>query len=264
MAPANSKKDRSRAYPVMPLEEALGRIESINKNLGINGQFNRESIAVGMGYTSLNGASARRVAALVHYGFLNRDKDQYSLSPLAKQYLLPVKDGDKEAAVLAAALSPTLFSEIYNSFKGQVIPKQFVNRLVQEFGIQQKAAPDVERIFKSTVTTAGIMQSNGILSSEAMVNPAQPGADNNSDPHNGSTTSQLPGPQAGNQPSAPSGYLAVNLPSGLVVSYSQDLASAFAFGIFGAELKALDDAVAKHSLSTGATLNNELDKEVNM
>jgi hypothetical protein len=264
MVSTSNKKDRSRAYPVMPLEEALVRIASINKNLGINGQFNRESIAVGMGYTSLNGASARRVAALVHYGFLNREKDQYSLSPLAKQYLLPVKDGDKEVAIRTAALSPALFLEIYKSFKGQVIPKQFVNRLVQEFGIQQKAAPDVERIFKSTVTTAGIMQSNGILSSET-VSVVQSGIDdgNNSDDSSASTN-QPATHSGGKQIISPSGYLAVNLPSGLIVSYSQDLASAFAFGKFGSELKALDDAVAKHSSSRAPAKSEGVDKEAEM
>ena len=260
MAPSNTKKERSRAYPVMPLEEALTRIESINRNLGINGQFNRESLAVGMGYTSLNGASARRVAALVHYGLLVREKDQYSLSPLAKQYLLPVNDGDKEAATREAALSPTLFAEIYDSFKGQVIPKQFINRLIQEFGIQQKAAPDVERIFKSTVETAGILQSNGILSSEtalvtASSNPDAPVSVNANTNTTGTQSN------ASNQSPTPTGYLSVNLPSGLVVSYSQDLASAFAFGTFGTELKALDDAVAKHA-TPNLTSNSTYDEEV--
>jgi len=241
----------------MPLEEALTRIESINRNLGINGQFNRESLAVGMGYTSLNGASARRVAALVHYGLLNRDKDQYSLSPLAKQYLLPVNDGDKEAATREAALSPTLFAEIYDTFKGQVIPKQFVNRLIQEFGIQQKAAPDVERIFKATVETAGILRSNGILSSETA--PTTSSSSPDTAVNTGAGTASTAQPNVNSQNPTPSGYLSVNLPSGLIVSYSQDLASAFAFGAFGAELKALDDAVAKHT--TPNTPSNDTDVE---
>lgn len=240
----------------MPLEEALTRIESINRNLGINGQFNRESLAVGMGYTSLNGASARRVAALVHYGLLTRDKNQYSLSPLAKQYLLPVNDGDKEVATREAALSPTLFAEIYSSFKGQVIPKQFVNRLIQEFGIQQKAAPDVDRIFKATVETAGIMQSNGILSSEvaSTTSSSNLGTPVNT---NANTTILTDQSSIDNQNPTPTGYLSVNLPSGLIVSYSQDLASAFAFGVFGTVLKALDDAVANHATSKSTGSDDE-------
>lgn len=258
---SNMKKERSRAYPAIPLEEALARIESINKNLGINGQFNRESIAIGMGYTSLNGASARRVAALVHYGLLSRDKDQYYLSQLAKQYLLPVKDGDKEKAIREAALSPTLFAEIYESFKGQVIPKQFVNRLIQEFGIQQKVAPDVEKIFKSTVEVAGIMQSNGILSSDTT--PVVPQSDTTDlDTRDSQSINHVDTQSIKNSKSlAPTNYLSVNLPSGLIVCYSQDLASAFAFGKFANELKALDDVVAKCTIPAPSTISNIDNKE---
>lgn len=46
--------------------------------------------------------------------------------------------------------------------------------------------------------------------------------------------------------STPGGYLTVKLPSGLIVQYEQQLASAFAFGQFGIVLKGLDDAVAKY------------------
>lgn len=260
MAENSKKSGRSRAYPAITIDEALDRINKINENLGVNGWFNRESIAVGMGYASLNGASARRVAALVHYGFLSRDKDQYTLSDLAKKYLLPVGDHDKEIAVREAALSPTLFSELYEALKGQVIPKQFVNRLIHEFGIQQKAAPDVDRIFKTTMETAGILRSNGVLSEDIS-----------------SVTPQTPSPQL-DQPakdgieqddknqthntSTPQGYLSVNLPSGLIVSYSQELASAFAFGAFGNQLKALDDAVAAHVSSNTKPSDDNSGEEV--
>lgn len=256
----NSKKSgRSRAYPAITIEEALDRISKINENLGVNGWFNRESIAVGMGYASLNGASARRVAALVHYGFLSRDKDQYSLSDLAKKYLLPVGDNDKEIAVREAALSPTLFSEIYGALKGQVIPKQFVNRLIHEFGIQQKAAPDVDRIFKSTMETAGILRSNGVLSEDTSgVVPQIPSPQ--SDQPTTDESEQVNKSQTQN-PSTPQGYLSVILPSGLVVSYSQELASAFAFGAFGNQLKALDDAVATHTASSTKPSDNDSDEE---
>lgn len=258
MTASNTRKERSRAYPVMSLEEGLSRIESINTNLGINGQFNRESLAIGMGYTSLNGASARRVAALVHYGFLTRDKDQYSLSPLAKQYLLPTNDNDKDAAVRTAALSPTLFAEIYDAFKGQVIPKQFANRLIQEFGIQQKVAADVERIFRSTVSTAGILQGNGILSTDSTIVPSD-----KSDVPRGSSANQTPdGVQRQQQLGTPDDYLTFRLPSGLIVSYSQELASAFAFGVFGSELKALDEAVAGYT--TPKASDNDTDEEAAM
>jgi hypothetical protein len=202
MSENNIKKERSRAYPVMPLAEALVRIASINENLGIKGQFNRETIATGMGYSGLNGASARSVAALTHYGFLDREKDLYSLSSLAKKYLLPTEDTAAADAKREAALSPTLFAEIYEAFKGQVIPKHFLNRLVQEFGIQSKAAPEVERIFKETMKTAGILQDNNILNQGPQNSPADvPTEDKESAEiaqHVQSAQQSLPSPARGN------------------------------------------------------------------
>lgn len=237
------KKERSRAYPVMPLAEALVRIASINENLGIKGQYNRETIATGMGYTGLNGASARSVAALTHYGFLDRDKDLYALSNLAKKYLMPLEEDDSASAKRAAALAPALFSEIYETFKGQVIPKQFVNRLVQEFGIQQKAAPEVERIFKETMKAAGILQGNNILSADTNAVRQFVKQEDQAEPTSASSKISLAQPP---QPSTPIGYLTVKLPSGLVIQYEQGLAPAFAFGQFGEALKALDEAVAEY------------------
>lgn len=246
----DNKKERSRAYPVMALEEALGRIENINKNLGLNGKFNRESIAVGMGYSSLSGASARAVAALVQYGLLDREKDQYYLSALSKKYLLPLDDNDKQNATRIAALSPSLFGEIFAAFKGQVIPRQFTNRLVHEFGIQQKAAPDVERIFRTTMETAGLLNRSGILSGEAV----QQGETSASSPDDLSDA-ELASDDAntelskGEDSTMVKNYLSVKLPSGLLISYPQELASAFAFGQFGQKLKELDDAVGTYAQS---------------
>lgn len=237
------KKERSRAYPVMPLSEALARIKSIKDNLGVKGRYNRETIASGMGYSGLNGASARAVAALTQYGFLDREKDQYSLSDTAQDYLMPVEDDDQSTAMRMAALSPMLFAEIYQAFKGQVIPKQFINRLIQEFGIQEKAAPEVERIFKETMTTAGMLTDSNILSTNLLDLPERKAP---REPLRNNTKSDQFDLTDDTLKTAPLGYLNVILPSGLIVSYEQNLASAFAFGQFGEGLKALDKSVTEY------------------
>ena len=235
-----NQRGRSRAYPVMALGEALEKITHINSNLGMNGQFNRESMAAGMGYSSLNGSSSRRIAALVQYGLLNRVKDLYFLSDAAKKYLFHIGDNDQTEVIQEAALTPPLFADIYKTLRGQVLPKQFVNRLIQEFEIEQKAASDVDRIFKSTMITAGILRSNGILeainldySESHILSPEKPST-------NPTTQSQSL------DCLVPVGYQSVELPSGIIICYSKDLASEFAFGTFGLELKALNDSIAKH------------------
>lgn len=247
-------RGRSRAYPVIPLVDALERITKLNSNLGTS-KFNRDTIASGMGYSSLNGTSGRRIAALVQYGFLFRDNDKYYLSPLATKYLLPLEDSDMADAITEAALTPPLFSELYDVLRGQVLPKQFVNRLIQDFHIEQKVAPEVERIFRSTMETAGILLQNGTL--KADIGQQQPPA-TKSNGQSGTIADNNPGSRNKADHLAPSlDYLSVELPSGLIVNFPRILASEVAFGTFGTELKTLDDAVTARK----PTLN-DTDEEV--
>jgi len=242
-------KERSRAYPAITLSDALTRITRLSDNLGINGQYNRETVATGMGYGSLSGKASRAVAALAHFGLLVRNKELYSFSALSRKYLLPNDDEDQAVAARAAALTPKLFAEIYQTFKGQVIPKQFSNRLINGFGIQPKAAPEVERIFRATMTTAGLLQPNNILDDAKPVVALEDDTTTNRVDGQSIPLPQQPSNRASLEES--DGYLTVKLPSGLVIGYEQGLASAFAFGTFGQKLKELDDAVSAYKESNG-------------
>lgn len=232
-----SKKDRSRSYPSLTLSEALKRLDNINENLGANGSYNRESVVVGMGYSGISGTSSRAAASMDQYGLLRRIKDLYSLTDDAKKYLFPVSDSDRDEVIRSAALSSPLFRDIFNALEGQVIPRQFANRLIQEFGIQPKAAAEVERIFRSTMETAGLLANNGMLSGSRKDNTTADKA---------SGASANPSSEATVGIRTDTSLLSVNLPSGLIVSYPQSLASAFAFGLFGETLLALDNKVMEY------------------
>jgi len=100
--------------------------------------------------------------------------------------------------------------------------------------------------------TAGILQRNGILSAEQPVTEELPAEDKD-------TRDETPPPAgSGSINHAATGHLSVNLPSGLIVSYPQSLAPAFAFGEFGATLRALDKAVSDY-VATNTVV--EADKE---
>ncbi len=232
-------RPRSKAYPAMDLNDALKKTNKISENFGLNGAYNRETMATGMGYTSLSGTASRAIAALVHYGLLSRSKDQYELSVLAKKYLTPVEDDDIKEATREAAIRPSLFHEIYSKFSGQIIPKQFVNRLINEFGIQQNAASDVERIFRSTMETANILNENGIL--EIVIPSAASVKDDvrteveksqlNSDPHTAKQT-----PKSEN-------YQEIILNSGVKVLFPVEMSFRLAMGDFADALKKLDAVI---------------------
>lgn len=154
---------RSTPYPVMTLEDAAGRLKQLHDSMGLGGEYKRETVASGIGYSTITGTSARAVAALVQYGLLTRDKDNYSISELGQRYLVPNTDNDVPSAMREAALSPRLFKQVFKEFEGQVLPKLIANILVTKYGVQSKVAPSVVKLFLSTVTYAGLIAENGIL-----------------------------------------------------------------------------------------------------
>lgn len=160
---AVSNKNRSASYPYLALADALERLASYKRAVGINGAFNREAVVKAIGYGSVSGASTRAVAALVHYGLLDRDKDMYSLSQLGRQYLVPIQDDDEESATREAALRPKLFRQIFTDYEGQALPRQLANILAIRHGIQSKAAPLVVKIIEESFRFAGLIAENGTL-----------------------------------------------------------------------------------------------------
>lgn len=157
------KVERSTSYPAMNVEEAFVRLERLKDGMGLNGSYKRETVAKGIGYNTITGTSARAVAALVHYGLLIRDKDTYSISPNGRRFLIPTDDSDKPAAIREAALSPKLFEQLFKEYEGQVLPKLIGNILTNKYGVQEKVAATVVKLFESSMTYAGLLGSNGLL-----------------------------------------------------------------------------------------------------
>lgn len=160
----NTKRaSRSTSYPSMSLPEALKKLGILKDSHGINGEYDREATAKGMGYGSLSGSSARAVAALVQYGLLNRSKDQYSISDLGKKYLMPVRTGQDDEAAREAALNPPLLRKIFDEYEGQPLPGQLKNILTITYGVQGSAADVALRVIKQSFKAAGLVTESGTL-----------------------------------------------------------------------------------------------------
>jgi hypothetical protein len=157
------KVERSSSYPSLNLEDALSKVTQLKDSMGLNGEYRRETVASGIGYSTITGTSARAVAALAQYGLLEREKDLYKISELGRRYLVPTNDNDVSIAVREAALSPKLFKQIYDEFQGQVLPKLLVNILTTKYGVQLKVAPTVVKLFEATMTSAQLLEPSGRL-----------------------------------------------------------------------------------------------------
>lgn len=188
------KIERSTSYPSMPVEEAFARLVRLKDSMGLSGPFNRETVAKGIGYSTITGTSARAVAALVHYGLLIRDKDTYSISPNGRRFLIPNDDKDQSSAIREAALRPKLFEQLFSDYEGQVLPKLIGNILANKYGVQEKIAPNVVRIFVATMSQAGLMGDNGML-----VKTPEPVSDSDK----ATTTDDVPEEDATNEDDTP-------------------------------------------------------------
>lgn len=160
------KVERSSSYPSLSLDDALLKITQLKDSMGLNGEYKRETVASGIGYSTITGTSARAVAALSQYGLLEREKDLYKISELGRRYLVPTTDDDISIAIREAALSPKLFKQIYDEFQGQVLPKLLVNILTTKYGVQLKVAATVVKLFESAMTSAQLLEPSGRLTPE--------------------------------------------------------------------------------------------------
>lgn len=159
----NFRKSRGAAYPAHSLHKAVTDIKQVRERLG-KGGFSRETIARALDYAGLSGASATRIATLIHFDLLERvEKDLYKLSTVAERLILPTSVEDQAAALRDSALGPALYRSLRKAYAGQKLPQFLPNILVVNHGINDDASDDVVKNFVSTMEHAGLMHDGQIL-----------------------------------------------------------------------------------------------------
>src|SRR5438445_9958319 len=113
------KRHRSPNYPAISLPEAISKVTAVYQSLHTHGAP-REVVAKGMGYNSLNGASATAISALHKYGLLERSGDEVKVSERALRILHPHSLTEKAQAIREAAREPQLFGELAERFPGRL------------------------------------------------------------------------------------------------------------------------------------------------
>src|SRR5438309_12108284 len=99
------KRIRSPNYPAVSLPDAIDKVTALYRNLHTH-SAPREVVAKGMGYNSLNGASATTISALHKYGLLERNGDEIKVSERALRILHPHSPEERASAIRDAASQP--------------------------------------------------------------------------------------------------------------------------------------------------------------
>jgi hypothetical protein len=148
--PATAKRVRSPNYPAIGLSEAVQQIQKLFERISQHAAP-RDALATGMGYSGLHGASATAISALMKYGLLDRDGEDYKLSERAMKIIAPHSASEKAEALHAAAKDPTLFAELIDHFKGDVPNDDLMRSYLMRRGFATAAIPQVIQAFRETM-----------------------------------------------------------------------------------------------------------------
>ena len=146
---SESMRIRSPNYPAFSLKEAIERIGTLYKEVQRN-PAPREVIAKGLGYNSLNGASATAISALNKYGLLEGRGDDLRVSDRAMSILHPHTTAERLAAIKAAAVEPRLFAELAERFSGGVPNDELVKNYLLRNGFALSAVTAAVLAYKET------------------------------------------------------------------------------------------------------------------
>lgn len=244
-------RKRSTSYPAFNLADVVEATKELKEKLG-DGPYSREHIATALGYKAVTGSSGMKISSCVHFGLLERNGNAYSQSELARRLFNYYDEGERKNILLEAFSRPALYSKLLGEYTGKSLPLMLESILVRNYGIQENAAKAAAVNFRESAEFVGALK-NGVISLTGVGGGIVDGfpTDKRVIKSIGDTAPCSSGALQHIQQTSvvDNGYLSVNLPSGIIVSYSQDLASAFAFGIFGQQLMALDKAIANHKIS---------------
>ena len=162
------KKERHRSpnYPAVSLREAVDRVRRLYVADGRAGAPPNLA-AKHIGFSSAHGSAMAVVAALKRFGLLSETNGRLVPTQRTIEILnLPEADPRRANALREAALSPTIYSEIFESHKTTGLPADDVleAELVTYRGFNPKAVSGFVKDFKDSLDFAGINVSDRLES----------------------------------------------------------------------------------------------------
>lgn len=167
---------RSPNYPQVELNEAITLVRKIFDKEGRN-FAPREVVATLLGYSSVNGASEKKVSAIFAYGLLDRNAErELRVSDLAMKILHPENKQEEAQALSEAALSPNLFQEIKEKWPDALPSDESLRSYLIRRGFNQNAVGQVILVFRSAMGLVNVENgAHDSFDTEAeSARPAQP------------------------------------------------------------------------------------------
>ncbi len=147
---------RSPNYPQVELQEAINLVRRIFDSEGQN-FAPRGVIAELLGYSSVNGASDKKVSAITAYGLLDRNSErELRVSDLAMRVLHPEDEREQAEAHTDAALSPKLFQEINEKWPDTPPSDANLRSYLIRRGFNQNSVDQVITVYRSAMSLVSV------------------------------------------------------------------------------------------------------------
>lgn len=183
------KQQRSTSYPSISLESATEATALLREKLG-QGPYSRESAANAWG-NKLTGASAMKIATLVHFGLLRREGNAYYQSDLATKILIYTDEAEKLEGMREAVQRPKLYKQLIENYKGQALPTMLESILIRQFGITERVSKEAASVFRKSLEHAELLKNGVVMEGDSTENTTASDVDTGNKDHTQKHNAQL-------------------------------------------------------------------------
>jgi hypothetical protein len=172
-------RPRSPSYPALSLSEAVERTRQLYEKEG-TAHTAPEVAVTAWSYKSLNGASARTLAAVRQYGLVEDVGRDVKISERGLTILLePESSQDRREAILSASREPTAFADILSEYPNGIPSDQgLIAYLVRKRAFTEDGAKKLNAVLRDTMALVRAYDSTGRVamastSAQSSRNPAE-------------------------------------------------------------------------------------------
>jgi hypothetical protein len=149
-----------RSYPVHPLEEAISiatAIQEVNSGL----PFDRVLLAKALSTTPASSSFTMKLNSSTKYGLTRGgyNDQRIALTSRGEAIAAPKQSGERQGALLAAAMQPELFRRLYQALDGKRMPEDEYarNMLQRDYEVQPSLTDECLQIIKKNGLFVGIL-----------------------------------------------------------------------------------------------------------
>jgi hypothetical protein len=152
-------------YPNSSFKNSIDMAEAIS---ALGGKCDKETCASQMGL-KFSGAFINRIGAAVKFNLISTGKGYLMTTDLFSSIKNAYTPEEEKKFKTEAFLSPPVFNELYNRFKGKKIPVEILDKLlIREYDVKESVASIVAKYFKGGAKFVGLLDETNTLSSGAI------------------------------------------------------------------------------------------------